>query len=111
MVDVGVRSRDRVAAADDDLPAQLTDIIVGAVDYVRENTTTRALTAAKAVVYGIVVAVMGISLLVVTVILSVRLLDIILPGGVWVADLLIGLVCTAGGAVLLVLARRTVTPE
>jgi hypothetical protein len=108
---VDVRSRDRVAATDGDWPAQFADVIVGAVDYVRQNTTTRAVTAAKAVVYGVVVAVVAFSLLVVSVIGAVRVLDIILPRGVWLAHLLVGLVCTAGGAVLLVMARRAVTPE
>jgi hypothetical protein len=96
----------------DDWPAQAADGIVKVVGTVRDATTTKALTAAKAAVYGIPVAVAGVTVALVVVVLFVRILDAYLPDAwfgethTWAAHLLIGAVLSLVGIVLLRAARR-----
>jgi len=86
-------------------PTQAADTIVGAVDSVRDKTTGPAQTAARALVYGILVAVLGTVVVVLLIIGSVRLLDAIQPwGNVWLPYLELGLVFLIAG--LFVFRRR-----
>jgi hypothetical protein len=81
-------------------PAQAADKIVDVVDQVRSKTTGPALVAARGVVYGLIVAVLAVVVGVLFVIFAVRLLDELLPSGVWLAYLLLGLLfCLAGALV------------
>ena len=58
-----------------DWPAQAADTIERVVGQVRDKTTGPALTAARAVVYGLFGGIVAIACLVVLIILLVRLLD------------------------------------
>ena len=79
---------------------QVADLIVDAVDRVRDRTVTPAQSIAKYVVYGAVIAVLALPLLVLSIVALVRILDAFLPGGVWVPYLILGLAFVAGGVVL-----------
>ena len=92
------------APASEDWASQAADTVVNVVDAVREKTTARVLTVVRAVVYGIIGLFAVIVALVVLTIMLVRVVDIILPGDVWSAHLLIGVIFTIGG--LLVWRKR-----
>lgn len=64
--------------------------MVDLVDNVRSKTTGPLLTAAKAVVYGIVAAVIAVVALVLLSVSLMRLINVYLPGGVWLSYLLVG---------------------
>jgi len=86
-------------------PSQAADSIVGAVDTVRDKTTGPAQTAARGLVYGILVVVLGTVVAVLLIIGAIRLLDAIQPwGNVWLPYLELGLVFLVAG--LLVFRRR-----
>jgi len=87
---------------------QAADTVVRVVDTVREKTTGQLLTAARAIVYGIIGVFAGLVALIVLVIALIRMLDVYLPGDVWSAYLLLGVVFSAGG---LIVWRRRYAPE
>jgi hypothetical protein len=70
--------------ASTDWTVQAADTIESVVGTIREKTVIPATTAARAVIYGLVVGVLGIVLLVLVVILGVRFGVVYLPG--WFAD-------------------------
>ena len=74
--------------------ARFTD----AVDAVRARTTGPLLTAARAVVYGLVIATAGIGVAVLVAVAAVRALDIAVPGDVWSAHLIAAAVFGGAGA-------------
>ncbi len=63
--------------------ADTTDTVVRVVGTVREQTTTKAVMAARALVFGIIAAFLGLFILVVTITMSMRglqaLLDLAVP--------------------------------
>lgn len=63
---------------------QVTDLIVDSVDKVRDRTTGPALKAARAVVYGVLIVIVGIPAGVLLCIGTVRALDYFIPGDVWI---------------------------
>lgn len=82
---------------DADWPRQATDQVVKVVDQVRDKTTGPVLDASRWLVYGLVAIAAATVIGVVSLIGTIRLLDVILPRGVWLAYLVLGLVfCTAG---------------
>jgi hypothetical protein len=92
---------------------QATELVESVVLTVREKTTVPAMTAARAVVYGLVIAALGLAAAVMLAVAGVRFLTVYLPVGhvhgghrVWVADLLIGVVFTLAG--LFCWSRRSV---
>lgn len=87
-----------------DWPAQATDAIVDVVGKVRDRTTGPAITAARAVVFGLFIAVIGAIVAVMGIIAAIRLLDEALPGGVWLPYLILGAIFVGVGA--LVFNRR-----
>ena len=97
-------------AAADDWPAQAADTIVRVVGSVRDKTTGPALKAARAVVYGLLAALLGMAVLVLVSVALVRVVDAYLPSSVfgdthtWAAHLVVGLPFTLAG--LLLWARR-----
>lgn len=97
----------------DDWPAQATDAVVKVVGSVHDKVTGPIQTLARAIVYGLLAAVLGTAALVLFVIFALRLLNSYLPDAwfgsehMWAADLLVGLFLTAAGLVALRLARRT----
>jgi hypothetical protein len=94
-----------------DWPAQVADTIERLVGRVRDLTTGRAITAARAIVYGTFALLVGLAVAVLVTIALVRLLDAYLPSDVvgeehtWVAHLLVGAVFTIAGMALW--SRRT----
>lgn len=92
-------------------PVQAADTIVQAVGTVRDRTTGPAITVSRAIVYGLVAALLGVVIIVVLCIAVVRFLDVYLPEAwfgpthVWFVYLLLGTIFVSVGAVLW--SRRT----
>ncbi|MGE0877404.1 MAG: phage holin family protein [Acidimicrobiia bacterium] len=81
-----------------DWPAQAADKIEQLVGTVRDKTTGPALKAARAVVYGLLGAILGVAVVILVLIGAVRLLVSYLPGErVWLAYLILGVVFVALG--------------
>ena len=78
-------------AGDPDWPAKAADQVVNLVDQIRDKTTGPAIRAARAMVFGMLVTILGLTALVLLVIGLVRFVDVYVPGGVWVAHLIVGL--------------------
>ena len=117
--------RDELAAApapppEPDWPKQATQQIVKVVDGVRDATTGRALTAARVVVYGTVLALLGIPLLVFALIMVMRLSEhALLKLGewrqwtwlhdpMWIVYLVFGTAFLAGGLYLWRSANKSI---
>ena len=83
-----------------DWGAQASTAFLDLVDNVRGKTTGPLLKAARAVVYGLVILVAALMLLVLVVAMLVRLTDIIVPGQVWSAYLVLGAIFFLVGAIL-----------
>lgn len=86
---------------------QATDTIVRTVDTVRERTSGPALTAVAGLVYGIVAAVAVGVIVVLLTAATIRGLELLLWRKVWLAYLVLAVVCLAGG---LVCWSRRATP-
>lgn len=87
-------------------PAQAADAVVDTIAKVRDKTTKPALMAARALVYGIVVAVLGSIALVLVLVLAIRLLTYIPGAEIWMVYLAISVVFSLVGIVLLRRAHR-----
>src|SRR5262245_12459914 len=88
-----------------DWAAQAADTVERVVGTVRDNTTTRAITAARAVVYGLFAAIVGLVMVILLVILTGRFLNVFVfrdwmvgEDHMWVVYLFVGLVCLFFGA-------------
>ena len=86
-----------------DWPADVAARIESVVGTVRSKTTVPAATAARAVVYGLVLGVLASTMGILLVIALVRLLDVYLPfhplaRRVWVVDAAASAIFLAGGA-------------
>jgi hypothetical protein len=90
-----------------DWAKQTTETLGRVVGEVRVKTTGPLIKVARAVVYGLLAAILGVAALVLVAILLIRVLDL-LPGGVWVAQLIAGLIFTGAG---LLMWRLRHTPE
>lgn len=86
-------------------PAQAADAVVDTISKVRDKTTKPALTAARALVYGIIVAVVGSVAATLLLILLIRALSY-LPGNIWTVYLALSLVFGLTGISLLRKANR-----
>lgn len=73
-----------------DWTTNLLDRLDHFIDVVRTNTTDRAVKVARAIVFGLVTAIVGILVAVLAVIMLVRVLNVILPSGVWLPYLVLG---------------------
>jgi uncharacterized protein YacL len=85
---------------------QATNAVVNVVDQVRDKTTGPILTAARGLVFGIVVAVIAGIVAILVLIAVLRVLNEFLP--VWATYLIIGSVFTIVGAVVF---RRRHIPD
>lgn len=83
-----------------DWPVQAADTIERVVGTVRENTADRLVGVARWVVYGILAAFLGITALVLLVVALIRVLDVYLPSGVWLPDVILGGIFTLAGLFL-----------
>jgi hypothetical protein len=87
-----------------DWPTQATNTIVDLVDQVRAKTTGPAITVARGIVFGVIVAVLALVVVVLLLIFLIRLttevLELIWEGsGVWLTYLLYGVLFTVAGAI------------
>ena len=80
---------------------QAADTIESVVGSIRDKTAVPLETIARALVYGLVAGVMGLTALIMVAIAMVRILEVYLPvGDVWLPDLLIGGLFTLVGLFL-----------
>lgn len=91
---------DPVGGLSGDWPAQAADAIVDLVGVVRDKTTGPITRAARAVVFGLFAALVAVAVTVLAIIALIRLLDEVLPSGVWLAYLLLGLVFVGLGGLV-----------
>ncbi len=100
----------------DDWPAQAADAIVSTVGVAHDKITGPVLTLARAVVYGLLAAVLGGIVSVLGVILLLRITNVYLPDSVfgeehmWAAHLIVGLLLSAAGLFLFRKARAPRQP-
>ena len=90
-----------------DWAARTADSIERVVTNVRDRTTRPLLVAGRAIVYGILAAIVGVAAVVLLSILIVRVL-VILTDRAWVADLVLGALFVIAGFVLLRMRRAEV---
>ena len=83
-----------------DWPAQAADAIVDTVDKIRDRTTVPIMRLARAAVFGVFIVTFVVVLCTLLVIGLIRLLDEVLPSGVWLPYLLLGIVVTGLGWML-----------
>ena len=88
-----------------DWAAETAGRIEDAVGKIRAATVDRLASLARLVVYGLLAAIMGITALVLFTIAAVRALDVWIPRGVWLPDLLLGTTFVLAG--LMLWSRRT----
>ena len=88
---------------DPNWPAETADTVVRVVGTVREQTTTKAIIAARALVFGIIAAFLGLFIVVVAIIMSMRglqaLLDLAVtqPRAVYLSYFIVGgILCIVG---------------
>jgi hypothetical protein len=88
-----------------DWAVQYADTVERMIGTVRENTTTRAITAARGVVYGLFAAIVGFALVILLIIFLGRFLNVFVfrdwvfgEDHMWVVYLFVGLVCVFLGA-------------
>lgn len=84
---------------DADWPRQATEQVVKVVDQVRDKTTGPVLDASRWLVYGLVALMAAGIFAVVSLIGVIRLLDVLLPRGVWLVYLVLGAVFTIAGTI------------
>lgn len=82
-----------------DWPAQAAAFVEQTVAKARSRTTVPALLIARGLVYGTLAAIIGTMVLVLVCIALVRALDRLLPGNVWQAHLVVGVLFLVLGAV------------
>ena len=96
----------------DDWTVQAADTIERVVVGIRDKTAVPLTTVARALVYGLLAAVMGLSVLILVIIGSVRALNAyVTQGEVWASYLLIGGIFTLGGALTLRKATSAATKQ
>ena len=83
-----------------DWPAQIADTAARLVEQVRDKTTRPAITAARAVVFGLVALSIGVVAVFLLLIGTIRMVNGYLPGKVWTTYLLLGGIFTVAGALL-----------
>lgn len=82
---------------DPDWGARASAIFLDFVDSVRGKTTGPVLKIARALVYGLVILVAAAMLAIFALIALVRLVDVLLPGQVWSAYLLLSVLFLLAG--------------
>lgn len=86
--------------AGEDWPTQAADAIERVVGTVREKATEPVERIVRLVVYGILAAILGVAALVLAIVALVRVLDVVIPGEVWSAHLVLGAILCIVGLVL-----------
>ncbi len=86
-----------------DWPQQATETIVGLVDNVKHKTTQPATKAVRAIVYGIVILILGVPAVIMLLIGIVHLFSQAVSSvglGVWLVYLVLGAILTVAGLIL-----------
>jgi hypothetical protein len=88
-----------------DWPGQAADVIVKSVDTLRDKTTGPVQKAARALVYGLLAAVLGTMVAILLIIGLVRFIDSIVglfmdPPHIWLTYLIVGVLFTVAGYVV-----------
>lgn len=96
----GSPARAGSSAGSSDWTVQAADTIEKVVVTIRDKTTVPLQTVARALVYGLVAAVMGTAALVLVLAGLMHLLDYALPFGVWLPDAILGTLFAALGLLL-----------
>ena len=84
-----------------DWPKQIADQVEHYVRLIHDKVTVKVVKAIRSVVFGLIVAVVGISALVLFVIMLERLLRIPFFGRIWLAHMATGLIFVAVGSFLM----------
>ena len=93
-----------------DWTVQTADKIERVVGSIRDKTSVPLTTVARALVYGVIAAVMAVTVLVLVSIALVRAVDVLTgEGNVWIAHLAVGGIFTAAGGFLLLKASAATT--
>jgi hypothetical protein len=90
----------RRSSTGDDWAATAADGIERVVGSVKSKTTEPLDKLARALVYGLVGAIVGVAVAVMGAVALVRLVDILVPGDVWAAHLIVGGIFTVVGLFL-----------
>ena len=77
-----------------------SNAIVNAVETVRDRTTTPIMKIARGLVFGVFAGTIIVAIAVLAIIGAVRLLDEVLPSGVWLPYLILGVLFAVVGALL-----------
>jgi len=88
-----------------DWTADVLDRLDHVIEVVRSNTTDRLLRIARLLVFGLIAGVVGLMALVLLIIAAIRLLDVVLPRGVWLPDVVLGAIFLGFG--LFLWSKRT----
>jgi len=88
------------APPDDDWTVETLDRIDALIEKVRSNSTDRLVRISRFVVFGLLIAIMGITTIVLATIALVRALDEAIPLQVWLVYLLLGAIFVVAGAFL-----------
>lgn len=88
-----------------DWTTDLLDRLDHVIDLVRSNTTDRLVKVARAVVFGLITVIVGTMAVVLALIAAIRLLDVLLPSGVWLPYTLLGAIFLGLG--LFLWSKRT----
>lgn len=102
---------DPTAGAPPDLAARAADAVDGALATVRAKTSEPVLARLTKLLWGTLLAFLGVAALVLLYALLLRLLVSYLPGGVWAAHLVLGLLFGAVGAGAVYDSRRRPAAE
>lgn len=96
----GTDVTDRARTLPEDWPHTATTTLVGMISKVRAKALGPAISIARIVVYGIVVALVGLVVAVVFTVGLARLIDNYLPADMWATHLILGGAFTLGGLAL-----------
>jgi len=105
----GLRPSSSTSLIGGDWPVQATTTVVDLVDQVKAKTTGPIMTAGRGAVHGLLAGVLGVVVLVLLLVAGVRFLDEVLPSGVWLAYLVLGVIFTIVGT--LVFRKRHSAPS
>ncbi|MDE0498862.1 MAG: hypothetical protein OXH86_16055 [Acidimicrobiaceae bacterium] len=94
---ISKRSKGSGEKPDDSIDAAVARF-ADAVDAVRARTSGPLITAARALVYGLVIVTAAVGVVALLAIAAIRALDIAVPGDVWSAHLIAGGVFGGAGA-------------
>lgn len=94
---ISKRSKGSGETPDDSIDAAVARF-ADAVDAVRARTSGPLITAARGLVYGLVIVTAAVGVVVLVAIAAIRALDIAVPGDVWSAHLIAGGIFGGAGA-------------